>query len=492
MGIINTKNKERLDSITIGSGHSIMAGYIPPSVEKEKFIENYYKWTKANPESISRFGFWGGDIDYNTYYPNLNPDELKPKDDEFIEPIFRLLSETIVSKNYNPTDFSQNGVLKASMKLLLGQTVNCDHETNIGNAIGSVSQVIWQEAYKDGNFIIPAGINGVLKIDGKANPRIARGILMEPPSIHSNSVTVQFKWDKSHPGMDDHEFFDKLGTYDSKGQMVRRVVTEVVRYLETSLVSHGADPFAQKVNSEGKIINPNFAKRTWSSYSEYQEDTKKDIYITDYKTMSFKDETPDTIINNNSQLNQNQTMNELEQFLLAITATGMLQLGEGIEVNKDNVTSAIKALIADRDQLRSLKETLQTEKSTLTSTINDLNAQVANLTEMATVGKNHIANVRLIAVNNYKKLKGDQADETIVNMLNSETTGLVTLESLNKEYMAQLDEKFPLHCAKCGSLDINRASSQTTKVQESNNTIVEQNSDEDPMQKLYKSKINKN
>lgn len=109
-----------------------------------------------------------------------------------------------------PTDFSKNGVLKASMKLMLGQTVNCDHETSIGNAIGSVSQVMWQEGYTDGKFKIPAGINGVLKIDGKSNPRIARGILMEPPSIHSNSVTVQFRWDKSHPELDNNEFWENL------------------------------------------------------------------------------------------------------------------------------------------------------------------------------------------------------------------------------------------------------------------------------------------
>lgn len=34
--------------------------------------------------------------------------------------------------------------------------------------------------------------------------------------------------------MGDNEFYQKLGTYDSKGVMVRRIVTEVVRYLETS------------------------------------------------------------------------------------------------------------------------------------------------------------------------------------------------------------------------------------------------------------------
>lgn len=323
MSKFTKKNKEHLDSMVIGQGHTIMAGYIPESVGAQAFSENYYKWKTPTPDTIAQFGFWGGDIDYNTYYPNLDKSELTPKDEEFIEPMFRLLSETIVSKNWNPTDFGQNGVLKASMRMLLGQTVNCDHETNIGNAIGAVSQVMWQESYKDGSFTIPAGINGILKIDGKANPRIARGILMEPPSIHSNSVTVQFKWDKSHPGMEDGEFYQKLGTYDSKGEMVRRIVTEVVRYRETSLVSHGADLFAQKIGEDGKIINPTFAKRTWSSYEEYRDDKSKQYFFTDYKTdfNSFqeKDNTPDSFNDNGTQENHNpnkENMNkELQEFL---------------------------------------------------------------------------------------------------------------------------------------------------------------------------------
>lgn len=321
MSKFTKKNKEHLDSMVIGQGHTIMAGYIPEAVGAQAFSENYYKWKTPTPDSIAQFGFWGGDIDYNTYYPNLDKSELTPKDYEFIEPMFRLLSETIVSKNWNPTDFSQNGVLKASMKMLLGQTINCDHETNIGNAIGAVSQVMWQEAYKDGSFTIPAGINGILKIDGKANPRIARGILMEPPSIHSNSVTVQFKWDKSHPQMDDNEFYQKLGTYDSKGVMVRRIVTEIVRYLETSLVSHGADSFAQKIGSDGKIINPTFAKRTWASYEEYRDDKSKKYFFTDYKSdMSMFQENNDTQSsfndNQENQNNKNNGMNkELREFL---------------------------------------------------------------------------------------------------------------------------------------------------------------------------------
>lgn len=465
MSKFTKKNKEHLDSMVIGQGHTIMAGYIPEAVGAQTFSENYYKWKNPTPDTIAQFGFWGGDIDYNTYYPNLDKSELTPKDEEFIEPMFRLLSETIVSKNWNPTDFSQNGVLKASMKMLLGQTVNCDHETNIGNAIGAVSQVMWQESYKDGSFTIPAGINGILKIDGKANPRIARGILMEPPSIHSNSVTVQFKWDKSHPQMEDNEFYQKLGTYDSKGVMVRRIVTEIVRYLETSLVSHGADSFAQKIGSDGKIINPTFAKRTWASYEEYRDDKSKQYFFTDYKSdlTSYQEKNDTQGSFNDNDANDNHSnkdnMNELQKFLEILFGDNMLTLEEGKEMNQENVIACIQTLVSSRNELQTSVDNLTTEKTSLTEQITNLNAEVANLKEMATVGKNHIASLRENAVETYKKLMGDKVDETIVTMLNAETTGITTLISLTKDYQARLEEKFPLTCAKCGSKDVNRASS---------------------------------
>lgn len=484
------KNKEHLDSMRIGQGHTILAGYIPQSVGAQAFNENYYAWTKPTPESISQFGLFGSDIDYNTYYPNLKAEELKPSSEDFIEPMFRLLSETIVSKNWNPTDFGHNGVLKASMKLLLGQTVNCDHETNIGNAIGSVSKVMWQEAYKDGAFIIPAGINGILKIDGKANPRIARGILMEPPSIHSNSVTVQFKWDKSHPQMEDNEFYQKLGTYDEKGNMVRRMVTEVVRYLETSLVSHGADSFAQKIGEDGKIINPTFAKRSWASYKEYEEDTKKAYYFSDFKDYNDTQESFSDKSQIDNQENKN-SMNELEQFIESLVKEGVISFAEGTEANQENALVLLKGLVSSRSDLQTQVDNLTTEKNALTDQIANKDAEIANLKEMATVGKNHIASLREEAVAAYKKLMGDQVDETIVTMLNSETTGLATIISLKKDYEARLEEKFPLKCSNCGSTDVSRASSvkeEKTDTQENKDT-TEIPSNDSLMEQFYRNKL---
>lgn len=481
------RNTEHTDSMIIGQGHTILASYIPEQVGPQTFCERYYEWTKPSSESISQLGLFGSDIDYNTYYPDLQPEDLKPKSEEFIEPMFRLLSATIVSKNWNPTDFSHGNVLRSSMKMLLGQTVNCDHSTDIGNAIGSVSKVLWQDSYRDGNFEIPAGINGILKIDGKANPRIARGILMEPPSIHSNSVTVQFKWDKSHPNMEDNEFYDKLGTYDKNGNMVRRMVTEVVRYLETSLVSHGADNFAQKIGADGKIVNPDFAKRSWSSYSEYQEATDKVYYFSDFKDYNNTQQS----FNDNDNQDNKESMNELEQFILSLIENGIISLGEDHR-SPEEAIQALTSLVSSQKNLQNQVDNLTTEKNQLTEQISNKDAEIANLRDMATVGTNFIASLREDTIASYKKLMGDQVDETIISMINAQTTGLATLESLKKDYQTRLEEKFPMTCSKCGSRDVNRASSITENPNEDKVDTTENSgipSNQELMEQFYRNKL---
>ena len=488
--MINYRNVEQLDSMTIGGGHTMLVGSVPNKINPEEFSSRFFEISQKTPETISEFGLFGSDIDYNTYYPELNPEDLTPQDSEFIEPMFRLLSATIVSKNYNPTDFSRNGVLKASMPLLLGQTVNCDHETNIGNAIGAVSKVVWQEAYKYKDFVIPAGINGILKIDGKANPRIARGIMMDPPSIHSNSVTVSFKWDKSHPNMSDEDFYCKLGSYDEKGNLVCRVVTEVVRYLETSLVSHGADTFAQKIGKDGKIINPEFAKRTYNSYSEYISDEGRKYYNFDCKSeFSEVVENNDTCdSNNNNDINTNQNsdekMDQLKKFFESLIDNNIISLSEGVELNEETVIQSLTELLAASNSKDS-------QITSLNEKVANLEASVQQLTPLYQVGVEYVKSLREETVNTYNKLKGSDADSTIINMLNAETTGIATVRSLKEEFQAQLEQKFPMRCSKCGSSDISRASSaaeeDTTQV--SNEESYQMKSLEESMDSLYKKKM---
>lgn len=471
MKFVNKKNTSHLSHMVIGQGHTIMLGDIPDNVNNNddnllKLNENLFSWKEASKETVSSFGLFGGDLNYHTYYPELDVKDLTTHDKEFITPMFRLLSATVVSKNYNPTDFSKNNVLRNSMKMLLGQTVNCDHSTDVGNAIGAVSKVLWQEAYetKEG-FKIPAGINGVLKIDGKANPRIARGILMDPPSIHSNSVTVQFRWDKSHPQLDDRDFYDKMGSYDANGNLICRVVTEIVRYLETSLVSHGADSFAQKIGEDGQIVNPAFAHKTWNSFSEYRDDKSKDYFFFDMKqdTDYYQEQNNDTpgINYNNSQTSNSPMNEELQKFLDRLFGNDMLVLSEGKEASVEEAISLISDMISDKTSLSGKVTNLEAQVTTLTEKVTNLEAEKVSLIAKADLGTAYITKLRETSVANYRKMQGSKFDENdpILTMLNSETTGAAQLEALNKSYEARLEELYPMHCTKCGSKEVSRASS---------------------------------
>ena len=174
-----TSSQSFTDVMVISGGHSLMVSHVPEKVASGSLSDNFYKATKKDKESIERFGMWGGSLNFNSFSPEVTPEMLKPKDEEFIEPMFRMLSSTVVSKNYNPTYFSAE-VLRESMPLLVGQTINLDHDMDVGNAIGAVKSVEWQDSYEVDGIIIPSGINGIFKIDGMSNPRIARGIMIDP------------------------------------------------------------------------------------------------------------------------------------------------------------------------------------------------------------------------------------------------------------------------------------------------------------------------
>lgn len=470
--------KKNEDFIILGSGHSIILGHLPSSVGLSKFSADCFK--PKNKESINSYGLFGSEINYHTYYPEVKPEEFNPKDSEFIEPVFRMLSSVIVSKGWCPVDFSKDGVLKESMDLLVGQTVNCDHSTDIGNAIGSVKEVYWQEAYTDEKGIyIPAGINAKLKIDGKANPRIARGIMMDPPSIHSNSVTVRFLWEKSHPEMEDDDFYYKCGTYDKDGVLICKVATKILSYHETSLVSHGADPFAQKIDENGRIVNPVYANQVYSQqFSDKTLENSKILYtFNDFKNLQKAEVIHNTMAFNNElviNLNQDESckskkdtiMNkELLEFISSLFGEGMLSLAEGKEKTKEEAVSLIKDLVSSRNSLQEQVNSLTTDKENLETEVANLNAEIDKNKSMVAIGTQHLSDVREKVTNDYRKLMGqDNVDENMITLIAS--ADMSALISLGKSYTTQLEQKFPLKCDECGSHKVSRASSDVNSNKE--------------------------
>lgn len=175
--------------------------------------------------------------------------DILPKDEEYITVNFRALSKTIVEGHW--IDWSKDNVLKDSLSKLLGATVYPNHEfSDINNWLGSVSNVEWDETGANSEGI--AGINAEYKIDALMNPRIARGLLMKPPAIHSTSMTVLFKFEPSHTDIWNESrwrFVELLGE-EIEGEIVRFIVTEILEYWEASLVFQGADRLAKQFDTE--------------------------------------------------------------------------------------------------------------------------------------------------------------------------------------------------------------------------------------------------
>jgi hypothetical protein len=203
---------------------------------------------EARLAEIAAASQWGLNITGTNKQDNFNyrtSADVLPKPEDYITVDFRAISKTIVPGHW--IDWSKGSVLKDSLQKLLNQTVYPNHDfTDINNWLGAVSAVEWDEAGEQAENV--PGINATYKIDALMNPRIARGLLMKPPAIHSTSMTVLFRFEYSHPEIaaeNRWRFFELLGE-EVEGEIVRLVVTEILEYWEASLVFQGADRLAKQ------------------------------------------------------------------------------------------------------------------------------------------------------------------------------------------------------------------------------------------------------
>lgn len=166
--------------------------------------------------------------------------EAPPKNDgDYLHLNFRVLSAAFVPDYY--VDFSDQAVLKAAVPMLLRRPVLMDHWFSIKGVTGTVLQTWWGD---DDGLGVP-GINARLRINRKALPNnLLAEIEADPPLHLAVSCTPYYVWRKSHPKLDDDQFWRLLGS-DLNGQTVRMVVTEIFEIPEVSLVWAGADPLAR-------------------------------------------------------------------------------------------------------------------------------------------------------------------------------------------------------------------------------------------------------
>ena len=441
-----TTNGDQSIELSIPLSGSLMVGNTIKDMEISKVQEEHKK--SISKKSVQSFGLFGGDASYSDFVPGISSDDWTPKEGDYIYPMYRLFSETIVSKFGMPSDFTEVN-LKRYVEMAKNITVYPDHKNDeVGNHLGVVVNAEWQDSYTIGNMKVPGGINGVLKLDARSNPKIARGVLMNPPAIHSGSITLRFAWKKSHD-LSDEEFFDKAGSYDENGDLIRILATDIAGFNEYSLVSNGADRFAKQLE-DGVIVNPSYANtfKQFSSFSADPEINKNPLYN---KPMNFVELFKTELGESFEGLKLSEE--SPEEFVKSLVAAF-----NDVKTSSEELTS-LKALMEDLSpetltQLKKDSEELSNNSETLEFMKEQGSLDVVK--EKVKNGETFLSDTRSDAIAKYKLISGESYQEAIAyTILNS---SLETAKAFQSDYDTQLNKVLPLTCKNCNSHDISRAS----------------------------------
>jgi hypothetical protein len=274
------------------------------------------------------------------------------------------------------------------VSLFGGLTVYANHNADVNQWKGYTQKPVWDGKNE------PNGINGEMVLDRTVDATLARGV--EIGALKSASVTVWFEWEKSHPDL--RNFWDYLGE-EVEGEIVRIIITKLVRAAEVSVVWEGEDQYAKALNAEVR--------------SQESEDGSQE---------------------ENLNVNRNH----------------------GGEVMKINETVCKKLGIeppADGEVSQEVLEVAIDKK------VAKFNEDIAALKPDAEIGKSHLKAVRDQAATAYKALKGDAAKESFIENV-IQKADLETAKSMLEEYQQGIDEAAPLTCPKCGT-KLSRQSSVT-------------------------------
>lgn len=355
---------------------------------------------------------------------------------DFVDVTYRALTAAMMGDR--ALDFGNEGVLRRSVPLLKGQTVFKDHNTRVDNWVGQVAETFWDDKTKG----IPPGINAVLRLDTVKDPMTVRGVLQG--ALHSASVTVSFEWAPSHPKlMDDNNFWNNLGE-EMDGEIVRILVTKILKYWEISLVWQGADEYAKQIDAGGKALNRYCYVPEWAQEQSGVENfTLTNDPKTEASTVKFT---------TTQDLEQEESM-KLKTELEKLVGT----------FNDDNVREVVEAFTqkkVDEAKAEASKaiDLASQESAELKAKVEELEARKAELSQDAALGKAYLEEVRKDVVALYTKAKGEKGIKDVF-LKTFEKADLELLKAWREDYQKEVDEKYPLKCG-CGSKVLSRQSSQ--------------------------------
>jgi hypothetical protein len=528
-GSISFKKETTKSSMTLNS-QGVLYKMPETPVERKKELES--------------FGFFGASSDQNKYFPEVTGKNIELKDEDFVYQPFRLLSATIVgAHSWKATDFSDIGVLKRALQLVDAIPIYKDHDTSeVDNAAGIVTTPTWQNTYFDENGAeVPAGINGIFKIDAKTNPKLARNIMLG--AVKSNSVTVLFDWEPSHEFEDEWRFFDAIGSVID-GEMVTRKVTKIYDFYETSLVWLGADPFAKKL-VDGKVAGVDtqgvFAKETEEVQESYTKDNKYSVLYKAPETLSLKKaiisniknkDNMDTIVlakllkKLNLEAGTELTEQHLEHLnvvtpevaesninnakIVDIVTEKLLTSFEKIDIGIEEslkttsfvATIDLEASIVEKETLTLQVAELETVKTSnveleankvkLTSDVEELKAKAISdkaeydaLKPMSVLGESYIAEKRTEVERLYSLAMDSKTDEAMLGLIKKATPD--ELVGMLKQYSAKMVKKFSPKCNDCESENITMRSTFAKKDEKED---TKENTIENLREKYRKNPIN--
>jgi hypothetical protein len=414
---------------------------------------------------------------------------LEPKASDYYSFPFRQLSATIVGAgSVKATDFRNQAVLRAGMSLLENRPVYLDHVMQINNEVGFVGKPVWRNKYVNSQGItIPAGIDAPMNIDSVLYPNIVRKMNGPVPYIKSSSVTVAFEWEASHEFETPYDFYYSLGSIAEDGEMVRRIVTKINEFYESSLVAVGADPYAGILDDEGQV---QFIDRegvielsaTNSKIAEsYNKDNKAFVSVCLGGSESL----------NLSKINSKPKEDKMKDELMVLMAEKLECSVEELELSKLDGLSFVKndrlnELDSFEGKLTEAKNALDSYKVDAEKLQSDLNAKLetssASLIELTATNENLIAEKDVLiaekdalsvkalkvdaiisskvdyAVEMYGKSVDGKVNEIIVNDIKA-TDSIELLDAKIEMYGGKAHNSYGAKCLSCGSGKITHRSS---------------------------------
>lgn len=383
-----------------------------------------------------------GDSTVSTMSDSELRDFLSPKPEDYVMIPMRALSADAVQGNTINFAHLDGQPLMDAVGMFNGLIILKDHDQTVDNWVGQTQDAYWDTSIPN----VPPGVNFMLKVDTKADPKLARGLLSG--MVTSGSVTIQFDHEKSHPKMEDYEFYSQLGT-TVKGKVVQALVTKVTRCFEYSIVWQGADNNAKKINPDGTIDKPGLALNTTE-----EQMLKKLALMLGLSETATEDEVNAAVAAKLAAEAAAKLATETQVATLTATLA-----------TKDTEIAALTAKATD-------STTVSAQVITLTAENTALKTQVTTLTTKQAAFEAHVVARRTEAKRLYLLAEGDKALEPMKAAIDN--AELAVAESFVTTFGAKVEAAMPLQCTKCKSTELSRrVSAQSETIDTAHeNTVV--------------------